>query len=606
MNKIEIFREQNPITHEPNVHLKKDYKTNSITVQIEDIKMSDQGLYTATVQDQPVPLAELIVEPRPVIIQNMDLPKDVFYTDERLELECEFPQVPKGDQPQWFKDNQPLKSSPNLRLLKENNGRKYSLIIDHLKPEDTGQYELRVKGLIVRTPLIRVIEREQPVQEITKQETEYTQYVREGDSVKLKVISTLDVKPNQVRLIHDGAPVDMKKRSSIVVERVSPGTYAVSLLNLRVSDTGRYEYEIEGTPAPKHLVTLYVEPRQVKEKLLNLPQTTFNVGESILFKIDLEDNEQFVDTPRWYRNEMLIPIESSPRHKQTVDRNNRTHTFEIYNLQVEDRGVYEMRTSNLIVKTPEIIVVPKQTPQDVVHQEERRTSSVTIDMNKPKEQPLESQPVQEPTPVHEVTEGDMMHLTVEKPQTVNLSDVRILKNSQPLYPTKNIQVQSTSPTTIDMKFSPVELVDQGHYALQIRDQIQPIMQLIVREKPVQRQIMNLPQDTFVEGETLTIECKFDTKPDTQFVWTKDGSILLNDARIILKQKNEAFTLVIKDLKPSDQGVYSLESKYLILDTPFINVLPKQPTVQVQHEETVTTVQVSRYLFFRRIIFVSIF
>ena len=66
LNKIELFHEHNPITHEPHVHLKKDYKTNSITVQIEDIKISDQGLYTAIVQDQSVPLAELIVEPRPI------------------------------------------------------------------------------------------------------------------------------------------------------------------------------------------------------------------------------------------------------------------------------------------------------------------------------------------------------------------------------------------------------------------------------------------------------------------------------------------------------------------------------------------------------------
>ncbi len=142
--------------------MKKDYKTNSITVQIEDIKLSDQGLYTAIVQDQTVPLAELIVEPRPIVIQNMDLPKDIFYTDERLELECEFPQIPKGEQPKWFKNNQPLQSTSNLHLLTENNGRKHSLIIEHLKPDDTGQYELRVKGLIVRTPLIRVMEREQP------------------------------------------------------------------------------------------------------------------------------------------------------------------------------------------------------------------------------------------------------------------------------------------------------------------------------------------------------------------------------------------------------------------------------------------------------------
>ena len=186
-----------------------------------------------------------------------------------------------------------------------------------------------------------------------------------------------------------------------------------------------------------------------------------------------------------------------------------------------------------------------------------------------------------------------MHLTVEKPANVPLSAIQILKDHRPLLPTKNILISVTSSTTIEMKFAPVELPDQGHYSIRLADQVQPIMQLNVLEKPVQRQVMNLPQDTFVEHETLTIECKFDSKPDKPFVWTKDGSILLDDSRIIIKQKNESFTLIIKDLKLDDQGVYSLESKYLILDTPFITVLPKQqqPTVQVKHEETNITVQV---------------
>lgn len=60
LNKIELFHEQNPITHEPHAHMKKYYKTNSITVKIEDIKISDQGLYTAIVQKQSVPSAELL------------------------------------------------------------------------------------------------------------------------------------------------------------------------------------------------------------------------------------------------------------------------------------------------------------------------------------------------------------------------------------------------------------------------------------------------------------------------------------------------------------------------------------------------------------------
>ncbi|CAF1579934.1 unnamed protein product, partial [Adineta steineri] len=365
------------------------------------------------------------------------------------------------------------------------------------------------------------------------------------------------------------------------------------------SDSGRYEYQVEGAPEPKHLVTLYVEPRQVKEKILHLPQTTFNIGESILMKIDFDENDYIAETPKWYRNEMLIPIgNNTPRHKQITDLTNRTHTFEIFNLQVEDTGVYEMRTSHLTVKTPEIKIIPKQKEEEIIPEQVSRQSSITIDMNKHKEQPLEAKPfeeflpVEDITPIHEVTEGDMMHLTVEKPSTVPLSNIKILKNNQPLSPSNNIHIQATSPTSIDIKFSPVELIDQGYYSISIRDQIQPIMQLNVREKPIQRQIMNLPQDTFIESETLTIECKFDVKPDTQFVWTKDGSILLNDSRINIKQKNETFTLIIKDLKPSDQGVYSLESKYLILDTPFITVLPKphQPTVEIEHEETTITIQ----------------
>jgi hypothetical protein len=208
----------------------------------------------------------------------------------------------------------------------------------------------------------------------------------------LKVTSTLDVQPNQIRLLHDGAPVDFKRRTSIVVDRVSPGNYAVSLLNLRVSDSGRYDYQIEGAPTPKHLVTLYVEPAVPKERLLQMPKTTFNVGESILLTIDFDEDQPIDSTPKWYRNEMLIPLDQSNRHRQIIDRVNRTLTFEIYNLQPDDTGVYEMRTPGLIVKTPEIRIVPQpltiQPVDEEVPQQVTRKSSLTIEMNKPKEQPL--------------------------------------------------------------------------------------------------------------------------------------------------------------------------------------------------------------------------
>jgi hypothetical protein len=63
--------------------------------------------------------------------------------------------------------------------------------------------------------------------------------------------------------------------------------------------------------------------------------------------------------------------------------------FEVYNLQLEDSGVYEMRTPNLTVKTPEIkIILKPMKEQEIILEQLSRQSSVTIDMNTAKEQPL--------------------------------------------------------------------------------------------------------------------------------------------------------------------------------------------------------------------------
>ncbi|CAF0822074.1 unnamed protein product, partial [Didymodactylos carnosus] len=612
LNKIELLHNNNVITHEPTVNLKKDYKTNLITVQLQDIELQDQGIYTAVIQGQPVPLAELIVEPRPVVIQRMEMPRDVFFVNEQLMLEAEFPKAPK-DQPQWFKNGQLVKPDNHHVILNENGNKKHSLIINQLKPDDTGSYELRVKGLVIETPLIKVVERPQEQQPIEPQRrsstviieevieeygirklneptTEATQTVREGDSVKLKVLTTLDVQPNQIRLLRDGLPMEPNTKSSINIDRQSSGTYVVSLLNLRVTDSGRYEYQVDSkaTTEKKHLVTLYVEPRpQPKTKLLDLSRDTFHVGEKVQFTIDFDDDTLMNDIqPEWYRNEVFIPFDNI-RHRQTFDVKNRKYTFEIHDLQLADAGAYEMRTPNLVVRTPEIKIIPHMTrpsdEQSIKQEEELRRSSVTIDMNKQKEIPLETQPQQQPqqkTPVHIVTEGDVMNLTVEKQANVALKDVQLIKDNVPILKRANIIVNPTSSTTIDITFKPVELNDSGQYSIKIRDRIQPIMTLQVQNKPVRRQTMELPKDTFTAGETLTIECKFDSKPDDQFTWTKDNIPLkqIPDVRIVTKQKDETFTLIIKDLQPNDEGVYSLESKYLILDTPFIHILPKEETV----------------------------
>ena len=48
----------------------------------------------------------------------------------------------------------------------------------------------------------------------------------------------------------------------------------------------------------------------------------------------------------------------------------------------------------------------------------------------------EFQPIEEQTPVHEVTEGDMMHLTVEKPSNVNFIKYKNFKKSSTIISNK--------------------------------------------------------------------------------------------------------------------------------------------------------------------------
>lgn len=70
------------------------------------------------------------------------------------------------------------------------------------------------------------------------------------------------------------------------------------------------------------------------------------------------------------------------------------------------------------------------------------------------------------------------------------------------------------------------------------------MQLNVRVKSTQRPVTTIAQHTLMENETLTIEYKSDSKPNTLFIWTKDSSVVLNDLIINIKQKNEIFILYI--------------------------------------------------------------
>jgi hypothetical protein len=176
------------------------------------------------------------------------------------------------------------------------------------------------------------------------------------------------------------------------------------------------------------------------------------------------------------------------------------------------------------------------------------------------------------------------------------SNIVLLKDHVELPVDDHIAVVRTSPTTLDIVINKAKLSDEGTYSMKIDDREQALMQLKVIPKPVTRQTMDLPQTTFNEGETLTIKCQFDSLPDEPFEFLRNGQPLTADDRIVTSVDGNTFVIVVKDLRPDeDEGVYTLQSPHLVLDTPPITVNPKdiesasRATETILEEETIVIV-----------------
>ena len=193
-------------------------------------------------------------------------------------------------------------------------------------------------------------------------------------------------------------------------------------------------------------------------------------------------------------------------------------------------------------------------------------------------------------PTHEVVEGDNVNLTIERPTGTDIQKVVLFLDDEKLQPNDSLTIKSVSSTSTEITLNKVKPDDEGLYSVQFGDQPkQSLMNLKVLPKPVVRDSLRLPKDVFDEGETLTIQCDFEKKPDEELIWKLNDKPLnlLKDERILIETSDDgkSFILTVKDLRSNlDQGVYKLESPHLVLETPFVRVIEN-----VKEEEEETTI-----------------
>jgi hypothetical protein len=164
-------------------------------------------------------------------------------------------------------------------------------------------------------------------------------------------------------------------------------------------------------------------------------------------------------------------------------------------------------------------------------------------------------------------------MTVQLPEGTTHKEIILIKGNERVKPSEHIKIVQTSPTTIEIQIVNAKPADEGKYTVIVDKNEQPLVELKVIPKPVTHQIMDLPQTIFNEGDTLTIKCEFDSVPEETFEFLRNGKPLVPDNRISTTIEDNTYTIAIKDLKPvEDEGVYTLKSEHLILDTPSIKVI----------------------------------
>ena len=444
--------------------------------------------------------------------------------------------------------------------------------------------------------------------------------VEENSTVTLTIDKPQQTPTKDIHLLKDGK--ELKPSDHIKLSATSPTTTEVQIVKAKPEDEGNYSVVIDKKEQP--LMKLIVHPKPVVRREMQLPKTQFNEKETltIVCQFEARPEEPFV----FLHNEK--PIVPDDRVSTTVEDNK--YTIVVKDLRPEeDEGVYTLKSDHLILDTPSITVVPEEKkPQVETTTVEEEEEIITITPNKQSElqetqetekvvslfRKLKTFEVIEWTnrnticfsqeikkkpelPVHEVEETSTVTLTIERPKGTKPDDVVLLKDGEELKPSDHVKITSTSPTTTEIEIVKVKPDDEGDYTVEVKGVEQPLVRLIVHPKPVIRREMELPKTRFNEKETLTIVCQFDAKPEEPFIFLHNEKPIVPNDRVSTTVEDNKYTIEVKDLRPEeDEGVYTLKSDHLILDTPSITVVPEEKKPQTETTTVEEVTQIAKITF----------
>jgi hypothetical protein len=144
---------------------------------------------------------------------------------------------------------------------------------------------------------------------------------------------------------------------------------------------------------------------------------------------------------------------------------------------------------------------------------------------------------------------------------------RLLKNNRPITDYSHIRLERDRSTPNSnrwlIRLTDVDLNDSGVYSIEMINQArQDLLDLFVKKRPIQRQLITLPKEAFYVNETITLECKFERPIRTKHLqptWFKDGRPIINSNRHLVRIDADQpdgptkYSLTMKNVDFSDEG-----------------------------------------------------
>ncbi|XP_053913944.1 obscurin isoform X11 [Cuculus canorus] len=469
----------------------------TLCLLIHDLEKTDAGLYTCDIGTD--------VAKSKVIVQelNIGITKRLKNTEIQEGEDCTFECILSHesiDDFNWTLNGNKVKSGGRFKA--SNTGRKYTLNIKSVTPDDAGEVIFTARGLTSKASLVV---KEKPA-EVTKQLEDKTSEAGQDISLSCE-LSKSDV---TIRWYKDGKAIRKSQKYDIHQE----GTRAILIIhNSTVKDSGEYTCETEDFKT-KAKVTVQEKPNYFVKELSDL-----KVDESgtALFTCESEKPASFVV---WRKG--IAELRAGRKYEMT--QKGQVLQLTINKLEKSDSDTYTcdigdaQSRAKLVVQGQKVLIT-----EDL--------EDVTV---------LEG-------------ESAMFKCRISP---IDYSKVQWFLDKTPLHTNELNEIQSQPGGYHLLTLKKLSLKDSGVITFEAGDK-KASASLVVKEKPCIF-TKELVDTEVTEGEDVILHCET-SKSDSPVKWCKDGKSLRNSSKYNISRSGCEAKLVIHRAEEKDSGRYECEA-----------------------------------------------